>query len=108
MATDDPVCECGQPFSAHGLESGCTMFHEPQPPRRSCFLSLKIGADDREELAFGLRALADDIAGEMSPGPFVTGGYTLGYTGELTVNPEMTNAAYFEAIERYHQKRKQN
>lgn len=67
---------------------------------RAVRLTLKLDADDIQELSCALRALADHAErGELTTG--VSGGPCSGYIYELLQDPTMTHDAYHAALRAY-------
>lgn len=67
-------------------------------PRRRFLLELKLGADTKEDLLHELEEIRSQIMRGELFGRCMTGGYSIGYTLELTEDPAVTHDSYFEAI----------
>jgi len=72
----------------------------PPAPMRAVRLTLKLDADDLQELAWALRNMADRAErGEMTFG--CTGGTSSGYIYELLQDPTITHDSYHAALRAY-------
>lgn len=72
----------------------------PPVPTRAVRLTLKLDADDMQELAWALRNIADRAErGEMTTG--CTGGPSSGYIYELLQDPTITHDSYHAALRAY-------
>ena len=78
---------------------------DPAAPMRAMRLTLKLGADDADEMAVALRNLATQIErGELTVG--VSGGPCSGAIYELLTDPTQTHENYFRQLHEYlHSKR---
>ena len=71
-----------------------------QAPARAVRLTLKLDADDTQELANTLRNIANHAErGELTTG--VSGGPCSGYIYELLVDPEITHELYHQKLRAY-------
>ena len=69
-------------------------------PMRAFRLTLKLEADDRREMAFALRNMADQVErGELTVG--VSGSPSSGAIYELLSDPTQTHAQYFQQVRQY-------
>lgn len=69
-------------------------------PTRAVRLTLKLDADDMQELAWALRNIADRAErGDMTTG--CTGGPSSGYIYELLHDPTITHDSYHAALRAY-------
>jgi hypothetical protein len=69
-----------------------------QKPRRRFLLTLKLGADDREEMIHALEQIALEMRRGYLHGPACSGGYSSGYDLKVSEDPEVTHDSYFAAI----------
>lgn len=70
-------------------------------PSRALMLTMKLGADDRAEMADVLRSMADRIeAGDMG-GIGMHGAPHSGAVYELLTDPTMTHERYFRELQAY-------
>jgi hypothetical protein len=76
------------------------MSNESKPPVRAFRLSLALGADTRNDLAWALRNLADRIDRDQVTNG-VWGGPSDGAIYELLTDPSMTHDAYHSALREY-------
>ena len=71
-----------------------------RPPMRALRLTLKMEADDRRELAWALRNMADQVEREeLTIG--VRGGPHSGAIYELLADPTQTHERYFREVQEY-------
>lgn len=89
-----------QDTAARPLGSGVQRGVRPQAPTRAVRLTLKLDADDMQELAWALHSIADRAErGEMTTG--CAGGPSSGHIYELLQDPTMTHDAYHAALRAY-------
>lgn len=71
-----------------------------RPPMRALRLTLKLEADDRRELAYALRNMADQVEREeLTVG--VSGSPHSGAIYELLADPTQTHERYFRDVQEY-------
>ena len=76
-----------------------------RPPMRALRLTLKMEADNRAELAWALRNMADQIEREeLTVG--VSGGPYSGAIYELLADPTQRHERYFQQVQEYLQEKK--
>ena len=84
--------------STEGLGAGAGA--SQVPPMRALRLTLKLEADDRREMAWALRNMADQIEREqLTVG--VSGGPHSGAIYELLADPTQTHERYFREVQEY-------
>lgn len=99
MSTDDTsTTAAAGPVLTEGLGAGAEA--RQVPPMRAFRLTLKLEADDRTELAWALRNMADQIEREqLTVG--VSGGPHSGAIYELLADPTQTHERYFREVQEY-------
>jgi hypothetical protein len=67
-------------------------------PRRRVLLTLKLGADNREEMIHALEQIALEMRRGYLMGEAAGGGYSSGYWLKVTEDETVTHDTYFAAI----------
>jgi hypothetical protein len=73
----------------------------PQAPKRAYRLTLELGADTAQDMAWALRNLAHRIECEKIAGAGTWGGPTDGANYELLTDPTMTHQRFFADLHAY-------
>jgi hypothetical protein len=93
---DTSTTAAAGPVLSEGLGAGGA----PAAPMRAMRLTLKMEADDADELACALRNMAAQIErGELTVG--VSGGPHSGAIYELLTDPKQTHENYFRQVQEY-------
>jgi hypothetical protein len=68
-------------------------------PRRRVLLTLKLGADDREEMIHALEQIAFEMRRGYLMGNAASGGYSSGYCLKVSEDLAITHESYFALID---------
>lgn len=80
-------------------DANCTGLHIDAPkPRRRVVLKLDLGADDREAAIRELENIAREMRRGHMWGNSCVGGYSVGYSMEISEDKTITHDSYFESI----------
>lgn len=82
-----------------------------EQPRRAYEMTFKIGADTYKDMLHAMQNFIDMMEREYPDLEVnhhgVSGGYSDGYSYDITIRPEMTHDRYFEAVNVWLDKREQ-